>query len=153
MILYIENPTRKDATTEVLKIINKFSKVEGYKINTQKSAAFLHTNSERSKRGIKKQSHFQFSSVQSLSCVPLFVTTWTAARQASLSITNSQSLLKLMYIESVMPHNHLILCHPLLPPSIFPSIRVIQMSQFFASGGQSIGVSASTSVLSMNIQD
>ena len=53
------------------------------------------------------------------------MTTWTAARQASLSITNSQSLLKLMSIESVMPSNHLILCHPLLlPPSIFPSIRV-----------------------------
>ena len=67
----------------------------------------------------------QFSSVQSLSCVQLFVTLWTAARQSSLSITNSQSLLKLMSIESVMPFNHLILCHPLLLlPSIFPSIRV-----------------------------
>ena len=66
-----------------------------------------------------------FSSVQSLSRVRLFTTPWTAARQASLSITNSQSLLKLMFIESVMPSNHLILCHPLLlPPSIFPSIRV-----------------------------
>ena len=55
----------------------------------------------------------------------LFVTPWTAARQASLSITNSWSLLKLMPIESVMPSNHLILCHPLLlPPSIFPSVRV-----------------------------
>ena len=65
------------------------------------------------------------SSVQSLSHVWLFVTPWTAARQASLSITNSQSLLKLMSIESVMPSNHLILCYPLLlPPSIFPSIRV-----------------------------
>ena len=65
------------------------------------------------------------SLVQSLSHVPLFVTPWTAARQASLSITNSQSLLKLMSIESVMPSNHLILCHPLLLlPSIFPSIRV-----------------------------
>ena len=66
-----------------------------------------------------------FSSVQSLSCVQLFVTPGTAARQASLSITNSRSLLKLMSIESVMPSNHLILCRPLLlPPSIFPSIRV-----------------------------
>ena len=65
------------------------------------------------------------SSVQSLSHVRLFVTPWTAAHQASLSITNSQSLLKLMSIESVMPSNHLILCHPLLiPPSILPSIRV-----------------------------
>ena len=66
-----------------------------------------------------------FCSVQSLSRVRLFVTPWIAARQASLSITNSQSLLKLMSIESVMPSSHLILCHPLLLlPSIFPSIRV-----------------------------
>ena len=66
----------------------------------------------------------QFNSVQSLSHVRLFATLCTAARQTSLSITNSQSLLKLMSIESVMPSNHLILCHPLLLPSIFPSIRV-----------------------------
>ena len=67
----------------------------------------------------------QFSSVQSLSCVRLFVTPWTATHQASLSIINFRSLPKLMSIESVMPSNHLILCHPLLPlPSIFPSIRV-----------------------------
>ena len=66
-----------------------------------------------------------FSSVQSLSLVQLFLTPWTSAHQASLSIANSQSLLKLMPIESVMPFNHLILCHPfLLLPSIFPSIRV-----------------------------
>ena len=67
----------------------------------------------------------QFSSVQSLSCVQHFVTPRTAACQASLSITNSRSLLKLMSITSVMPSNHLILCFPLLlPPSIFPSIRI-----------------------------
>ena len=66
-----------------------------------------------------------FSSVQSLSHVPLFVTLWTAAHQTSLSITNSWSLLKLMSIESVMPSNQLILCCPLLfLPSILPSIRV-----------------------------
>ena len=66
-----------------------------------------------------------FSSVQSLNHVQPFVTPWTEAHQASLSITNSWSLLKLMSFESVMPSNHLILCHPLfLPPSIFPSIRV-----------------------------
>ena len=65
------------------------------------------------------------SSIQLLSCVQLFVTPWTTARQASLSITNSQSLLKLMSVESVMPSNHLILCHPLLLlPSIFPNIKV-----------------------------
>ena len=67
---------------------------------------------------------YKFSPIRSLRHVHLFVTPWTAARQASLSITNSQSLLKLMSIESVMPSNHFILCHPLLPHSIFPSIRV-----------------------------
>ena len=72
-----------------------------------------------------------FSSVQSLSRVWLFATPWTAARQASLAITN-QSLLKLMSIESVMPSNHLILCHPLLLlPSIFPSIRVFSKESVF----------------------
>ena len=66
-----------------------------------------------------------FSSVQSLSLLRLFATPWTAAHQASLSITNSWSLLKFMSIESVMPSNHLILCRPLLLlPPIFPSIRV-----------------------------
>ena len=65
-----------------------------------------------------------FSSVQSLSRVQLFATPWTAAHQASLFVTNSRSLLKLMSIKSVMPFNHLILCRPLLLPSIFPSIRV-----------------------------
>ena len=77
--------------------------------------------------------HFsQFSSVQSLSRVQLFGTPWTAAHQASLFITNSRNLLKLMSIKLVMPSNHLILCHSLLLlPSIFPSIRAFQMSQFF----------------------
>ena len=69
--------------------------------------------------------HSKASSVQLLSHVRLFATPWTAACQASLSITNSRSLLKLMFIELVMPSNHLILCCPLLlPPSVFPSIRV-----------------------------
>ena len=71
------------------------------------------------------QTQFQFSSVQLLSRVRLFATPWTAAHQASLSITNSKSLPKLMFIESVIPSNHLNLCCPLLLlPSIFPSIRV-----------------------------
>ena len=70
-------------------------------------------------------SEVQFSSVQSLNHVQLFATPWTAASQASLSITNSWSLLKLISIDSMMPYNHLILCHPLLLlPSIFPSIRI-----------------------------
>ena len=111
----------------------------------------------------------QFSSIQSLSHVWLFATPWIAARQASLSITNSQSLLKLTSIESVMPSNHLILCRPLLlllsicsrrmkPAPLkqkvvlsFSATGSFQMSQLFASGGQSIGVSASASVLPMNI--
>ena len=84
-------------------------------------------------------------------------TPWTAARQASLSITNSQSLLKLMSIESVMPSNHLFLCPPLLLlPSNFPSIGVFSKElslHIVASGGQSIGVSASASVLPMNTRD
>ena len=77
----------------------------------------------------------------------------TAACQSSLSFTISQSLLKLMSIESVMLSKHLILrCRLLLLPSIFPSISVFPMSQLFASRGQSIGASASASVLPMNIQ-
>ena len=92
---------------------------------------------------------------QSLSRVLLFMTPWTAARQATLSSTISQSLLRLMCIESVMLFNHLVLC---LPPSPF----ALHLSQhqglslicwLFASGGQSIGASASTSVLPMSIQD
>ena len=72
-----------------------------------------------------------FSSVQSLSRVQFFATPWTAARQASLSITNSRSVLKLMSIESVMPCNQLIVCHPLLLlPSIFPSTRVFSTESF-----------------------
>ena len=86
------------------------------------------------------------------SCSNLWIR--TAAPQASLSITNSWSLLKLMSIESVIPSTHLFLCCPLLLlPSIFPSIRVFPVSQFLTSGGQSIGASASASFRPMNIQD
>ena len=93
-------------------------------------------------------------SVQSFSCVWHFVTPWTTACQASLSITNSQSLLKLLSSELEMPSNHLIRCHfLLLLPSIFPASGSFPMSQFFATGGRSIGVSASASVFPMNIQD
>ena len=96
----------------------------------------------------------QFSSVQLLSRVRLFATPWTAACQASLPITNSQSLLKLMFIVSVMPSSHLILCHPLLLRlQSFPESGSFPMNQFFVSGGQSIAVSASASLLPMNIQD
>ena len=93
---------------------------------------------------------FTTAVVQSLSPVQLFVTPWTAARQASLPFTISLSLLKLVSIESMMTSNYLILCHPLLLPSIFPSIGSFPMSQFFASGSQNIGASAS--FLPMRIQ-
>ena len=116
------------------------------------------------------------SEVKSLSRVWLFVTPWTVAYQAplsmrfsrqeywsgvplpspqaSLSIINSQSLHKLMPIELVLRSNHLILCHPLLlPPSNFPNIRVFSVESDLQSGGQNIGVPASTLVLPMNTQD
>ena len=96
----------------------------------------------------------QFSSVQSLSCVQVFVTPWIAARQAFLSIANSWSSLKLMSIESVMPSNHLILCRPLLLlPSIFRSIKVFSDESVLHIRWPKYGVSALASVLSMNIQD
>ena len=95
----------------------------------------------------------QFSSFQSLSCIRLFATPWTAARQASLSITNSRSLLKLMSIQLVMSS----MSSSVVPFSShlqsFPASRSFPMSQFFASGGQSTRDSASASVLPMNIQD
>ena len=92
--------------------------------------------------------------IQSLSRVPLYVTPCTAACQASMPITNSQSLFKLMSMESVMPCNHLILYDALLILlSIIPSIRVFFKSQLFTSGGQRTGVLASASLLPMSIQD
>ena len=91
--------------------------------------------------------------VQSLSHVQLFATPWTAARQASLSFTVSQSLLKLMFNKSVMPSNHLILFWLLLLlPLTLLRTGGFPVSQLFASGGQSIGVSASASVLPINFR-
>ena len=85
-------------------------------------------------------------SLQSHSCVQFFVTPWTAACQAYLSITNSQNLLKLLSIELVMTSNCLILCHPvLLLPSVFPSIRVFSKESVLHSGGQSISFSINSS--------
>ena len=93
------------------------------------------------------------SSVQSVSHVQLFAAPWIAAVQASLSITNARRLPKLMCIESVMPSSHLILCQPFSSClQSFPASGSIQMSQLFASGGQNIEVSASTSDLPMNTQ-
>ena len=91
--------------------------------------------------------------VHSLSHDGLFATPWNVAHQASLSVNSFCNLLKLMSIKSVMPFNHLILCQPLLLSSVLLRIRSSLMSQLFASGGQSIGASASASVLPMNIQD
>ena len=91
---------------------------------------------------------------QSLSCVQLFTSPWTAARQAFLSFTISRSLFKLMCIELVMPSNHLILCCPLLLlPSIFPSFRVFSKESAFRIRWPSSGASTSASVLPMTIQD
>ena len=93
----------------------------------------------------------QFSSVQLLSHVRLFVIPWTAACQASLSITNSQSLLKFMSIESMMPSSHLILCHPLLfMLSIFPSISVFSNESVLRIMWPKYWSSVSTSILPMN---
>ena len=145
-IRYADDTTLMTESEEDLKSISLQVKEEsqkaGLKLYIQKVRSWCLTPS------------VQFSSVQSFSHVRLFVTPWTTAHQASLSITNSWSPLKPMSIESVMPSNHLILCHPLLLlPSIFPRIRSFQTSQLFTSGGQSIGVSASKSVLPMNTQD
>ena len=95
---------------------------------------------------------FNISWVQLFSHVRLFVTPWTEAHQASLSITNTWSLLKLMSIALVMPFSHIILCHPLLPPSIFSSIRAFS-NELVLCISQSKGVSASASAFPMNIQD
>ena len=93
----------------------------------------------------------QISSVQWLSRVRFFATPWTAASQASLSFINSWSLLKLMSIEEVMPSNHLILCCPVLCHQSFPASGSFPMGRLFSSGGQSIEVLTSASVLPMNI--
>ena len=102
----------------------------------------------------KMEKLYQIRSDQSLSHVRLFATPWIEVCQASLSITNSQSLPKLLSIVLVMPSSHLILCRPLLLlPSIFPTIRVFSNELVLISGGQSIGTSDSAPVPPMNIQD
>ena len=145
-----------------------------------KDACSLEEKYDQPKQHIKKQRHYFINKVQpsqgygfssghvwmweldceescsvpSLSRVQLFVTPWITAHQASLSITISWSSLRLMSIKSMMPSSHLILCYPLLLlPSIFPNSGSLPMSQLFTSGGQSIGVWASASVLPMNTQD
>ena len=108
-------------------------------------STFLESQSDRKDRDVEV--------VVPLSCVRLFVTPWTVAHQASLFIINSQSLLKLMSIESVMPSNHLILCRPLLfSPSIFPSIRVFSNESALCIRGLKYW-SFHFSISSSNIQD
>ena len=97
---------------------------------------------------------YDISSGQLLRLVQLCATPWTEALQSSLSITNTQSLLKLMSITLAMPFNHLILCHPLSSRlQSFPASGSFLMNHFFTSGSQIIGVSASASFLPVNIQD
>ena len=104
-------------------------------------------------QGIFAHMSNQFSSVQLLSHVQLFATPWIAARQASLSIINSRSSPRLTSIESVMPSSHLILCHPLvLRPQSLPPSESFPISQHFAWGGQSTGVSALASLLTKKSQ-
>ena len=125
-------PESKELKNLLMKVKEQSEKA-GLKLNVQKTKIMA------SNRSVKL-SHSVVSD-------PL-KTPWTAAHQTSLSITNSQSLLKLMSIESMMPPNHLIICCPLLLYlQSFPASRSFPMSQFFASNGQSIGVSASALVL------
>ena len=115
---------------------------------------FLHFRKWWEKDFLLWTTTIQFSWVKSLSCVRLFVTPWTAARQASLSITNSRSLLKLMSIESAMPSNRLILCHPLIfLPSIFPNIKVFSNESVLCIRWPKYWSFSFTSVLPMNIRD
>ena len=124
--------------------------LENSAVPTGLKKASFHSNPQKR----QCQRMFKFSSVQLLSRVWLFATPWTAAHQASLSITSSRSSPKLMCIESVMPSSHLILCCPLLLlPQSLPASGSLPMSQLFAWGGQTIGVSALASVLPMNTQD
>ena len=151
IVLYIENP--KYPTRKMWEIKNKFTKVTGYKINIQKAVTLLYINNELSETELRKQSFtIQFSSDAQL--CPTLYNAMDCSTPASLSTTNSQSLLKLMSNESVMPSNNSSSVVP-FPSGLqsFLASESILMNQFFTSGGQSIGASASASVLLMNIQD
>ena len=124
-----------------------------YRLNTHTDMPTdTHTHTHTHTHPLPILKHSQ--SVQSLSRVRWFATPWTSARQASLSITNSRSLLRFMAIALVMPSNHLTLFIPFSSClQSLPASGSFPKSRFFASGGQTIGVSASASVLPMNIQD
>ena len=128
--------------------------INGHSLGNEKRDTVLWTGAHDRKKQMDLLFTLRFASVQSFSRFQLFGTPWTTARQASLSITNSQSLPKPMSIESVIASNHLLLCCPLSScPQSFPASGSFQMSRLFTSGGQSTGVSTSTSVLPMNTQD
>ena len=128
--------------------------INGHSLGNEKRDTVLWTGAHDRKKQMDLLFTLRFASVQSFSRFQLFGTPWTTARQASLSITNSQSLPKPMSIESVIASNHLLLCCPLSScPQSFPASGSFQMSWLFTSGGQSTGVSTSTSVLPMNTQD
>ena len=151
--------TSSSRTTTLKCIFSNWDKFDpqSLKRNARSSSVILNGHSilwKMGNAGLLKGLLIMISSVQSLSHVRLFVTPWITACQATLSITNSRSLLKLMSIESVMPSSHLILCRPLLSgPQSLPASGSFPMSQLFAWGGQHTGVSASASVLPMNTQD
>ena len=124
---YLQNVKQtKCSLSDYIKNSCKSEKGRPPSINIYQRLAWIHPQTRYPSRNTQMlRGLLSVSSVQSLSRIWLFATPWIAACQASLYITNSQSLLKLMSIESVMPSNHLILCCPLLPPSIFPRIRVL----------------------------
>ena len=136
------------ATLENLAVATRLEKVSVHSTYTHICVLYVYTHTTLNNRHIyyvclyttRKHVYMcMFSSVQSLSHVPLFATPWTAARQASLSFTISRGFFKLMSIELMMTPNHFILCHPLLLlPSIFPSIRVFPNGQVFTSGSRTI---------------
>ena len=142
--VYEDLSTMLSTCSENLIISNKEFKI----LNTQKED--WGNNRKRHKIKCKILNNYI---VQSFRHVWLFATPWTAPRQASLSITNSWNILRLMCTESVMPSNHLILYLPFSCLQSFPASGSFPMIWFFESGGQSTGVSTSASVLPMNIQD
>ena len=177
MILYIENP--KDSIRKLLELISEFSKVAGYKINTQKSLAFLYTNNEKSEREIKKSIPFTIATkgIKNLGInlhkktKELYTENQIRSDQISRSVVSDSlqphesqharppcpsptpGVHSDMSIESVMPSSHLILCRPLLLlPQSLPASESFPMSQLFALGGQSTGVSALASFLPKKFQ-